>query len=49
MIPISLANQDWQAIVDRLGGAKAIGTLARQTRACLDSVQKVLQNRLSAT
>jgi hypothetical protein len=31
----SLSNQDWQVIVDRLGGAKAIGTLARQTRAFL--------------
>jgi hypothetical protein len=35
MIPISLANQDWQAIVDRLGGAEAVSTLARQTKAFL--------------
>lgn len=35
MIAKSLSNQDWQGIVDRLGGAEAIGMLARQTRAFL--------------
>jgi Transposase DDE domain len=33
MLAISFANQDWQVIVDRLGGAEAIDRLARQTKA----------------
>ena len=31
----SLSNQDWQVVVDRLGGAAAIGASARQTKAFL--------------
>jgi hypothetical protein len=33
MLPLSFANPDWQVIVERLGGAEAIGRLARQTKA----------------
>jgi hypothetical protein len=33
MLPISFANQDWQVIVARLGGAEAIDRLARRTKA----------------
>lgn len=32
MTPASLLNQDWQLIVDRLGGAEAITTIGRQTK-----------------
>ena len=35
MIHTSLANQDWQLIVDRLGGAAAIESSARRARAFL--------------
>jgi Transposase DDE domain len=35
MIQPSLANQDWQLIVDRLGGAEAIESGARQAKAFL--------------
>jgi hypothetical protein len=35
MIPASLSHQDWQVIVDRLGGTEAIDRLARQTKAFL--------------
>ena len=33
MLPVSLAHQDWQSVIDRLGGAEAIDKLARQTKA----------------